>query len=320
MHKIKSNLLLLYSYLDRNTPLENTEKINDGARIEQRKDLTNNRHATHEDDPNIEVDDDVNKEFNSPEKSKEKRMMNIVDNSTPVVDDFCTNEQQIENMKHFTTNVIGQQSELPEMEINGGCNDVCNEVESMDSPRSWTIEPCDDFAFQANDFELNESIDKTALDVSHGSNHEPSFRLALEESIEKSGLDISCGSSDEPSFRLALDEAYSDLDKGLEHPTLEFEENWESELYDVKSPDVESRDKKHKIVIRDLSFDENPTIAQQLSGIDLLCPVFLAVTEDSDDDDVVLKDIRRKTKSIENLCSALDVEQGWYISCFANFF
>ena len=292
--------------MDRNTPFENAEKINDGARIEQRNGLTNNRHVTHGDHPEIEADDDVNKELNSPEANKDKKIMNKDENSTPVMGEFYANEQQIENMEHSGTTII---SELPGMEV----NDVCNEVESMDSPRSWTIEPCDDFSFQANDLKLNESIDKAALDVSYGSNHEPSFHLALDESIEKPGLDVSYSSNNEPSFRLALDEAYSDLDKGLDQPTLEFEENWESALYDVKSPDVESRDKKHKIVIRDLSFDENSTIAQQLSGIDLLCPVFLAVTEDSDDDDVILKDIRRKTKSIENLCSALDVEQGWYI-------
>ena len=72
------------------------------------------------------------------------------------------------------------------------------------------------------------------------------------------------------------------------------------------------QNQKHKIIIRDLSFDDNGPFSE-LTRIDLLCPVFLAVTEDEEDDDYVLKDIRRKTKSIENLCSTLDEEQGLFI-------
>ena len=101
-------------------------------------------------------------------------------------------------------------------------------------------------------------------------------------------------------------------DISIEQPSLEYDESWKLNIYEVKSPDVsDGRKRKHKIVLRDLSFDDNATLSE-LTRIDLLCPVFLAVTEDEEDDDYVLKDIRRKTKSIENLCSTLDEEQGMF--------
>ena len=53
--------------------------------------------------------------------------------------------------------------------------------------------------------------------------------------------------------------------------------------------------------MRELSFDEHAEVAE----IDLLAPVFLAVTEDSDEDSD-LKGLRRKTQSIENLCGVVD--------------
>ena len=100
-------------------------------------------------------------------------------------------------------------------------------------------------------------------------------------------------------------------DMSIEQPSLEYDETWKLHMYDVKSPDISSdeQSRKHKIVIKDLSFDDNSSISE-LTRIDLLCPVFLAVTEDEEDDDYVLKDIRRKTKSIENLFSTIDEEQG----------
>ncbi|XP_057292790.1 uncharacterized protein LOC130621506 [Hydractinia symbiolongicarpus] len=53
---------------------------------------------------------------------------------------------------------------------------------------------------------------------------------------------------------------------------------------------------RQKILIRELSFDE----LQDVQGIDLMAPVFLAVTDDADDN---VNDLRRKAKSIEDLCS-----------------
>jgi len=104
--------------------------------------------------------------------------------------------------------------------------------------------------------------------------------------------------------------SFNEGDTGIEQPSLEFDESWKLHMYEVKSPDVSSDEpnQKHKIVLRDLSFDDNAPLSE-LTRIDLLCPVFLAVTEDEEDDDHVLKDIRRKTKSIENLASTWDDDQ-----------
>ena len=112
----------------------------------------------------------------------------------------------------------------------------------------------------------------------------------------------------------ALNESLA-ADMSIEQPSLEYDETWKLHMYEVKSPNTSSdeQNKKHKIVIRDLSFDDNSPISE-LTRIDLLCPVFLAVTEDEEDDDYVLKDIRRKTKSIENLFSTFDKGQGKLLS------
>ena len=108
-----------------------------------------------------------------------------------------------------------------------------------------------------------------------------------------------------------LNKSFIEGDTGIEQPSLEYDESWKLHMYEVKSPDVSSDEpnQKHKIVLRDLSFDDNAPLSE-LTRIDLLCPVFLAVTEDEDDNDQVLKDIRRKTKSIENLASTWDDDQG----------
>ena len=53
--------------------------------------------------------------------------------------------------------------------------------------------------------------------------------------------------------------------------------------------------------MRELSFDEQPEVAK----IDLLAPVFLAVTEDSDEESE-LRGLRRKAQSIENLCGVVE--------------
>ena len=121
----------------------------------------------------------------------------------------------------------------------------------------------------------------------------------------------------ELSAKAVSHDSSPDLEMDPEQPSLEYEETWRSEMYEVKSSDQSTleRKQKHKIVIRDLSFDDNGPFAE-LTRIDLLCPVFLAVTEDDEDDDVVLKDIRRKTKSIENLFSPDSDEQGIFKSPF----
>ncbi|KAJ7393933.1 Protein prune 2 [Desmophyllum pertusum] len=56
-------------------------------------------------------------------------------------------------------------------------------------------------------------------------------------------------------------------------------------------------EKKQKIVLRELSFDEHADVA----GTELLAPVFLAVAEENDDDDE-FQGMRKKAQSIENLC------------------
>eukprot|EP00795_Rhopilema_esculentum_P007891 gene7891-13775_t len=178
-----------------------------------------------------------------------------------------------------------------------------NEVDQTELRRqsaSPSEEQCEDFSNDWN--KKGPSYSKVAEANSPCSeSHDVDSQSSLEETLP---------TQPEPSFRAALEEAYTEMDNGIDQPSLEFEDNWKSEMYDVKSP--VSNDpvsgQKHKIIIHDLSFDDNGPFSE-LSGIDLLCPVFLAVTEDDEDDDVVLKDIRRKTKSIENLCSALDEDQ-----------
>ena len=179
-----------------------------------------------------------------------------------------------------------------------------NEVDQTEL-RGQSVSPsderCEDFS---NDWNKKDpSYSKIAEASSPCSeSHDANSQSSLEETLP---------TQPEPSFRAALEEAYTEMDHGIDQPSLEFEENWKSEMYDVKSPGSNDpvSGQKHKIIIHDLSFDDNGPFSE-LSGIDLLCPVFLAVTEDDEDDDVVLKDIRRKTKSIENLCSALDDDQG----------
>lgn len=60
-------------------------------------------------------------------------------------------------------------------------------------------------------------------------------------------------------------------------------------------------DKKQKIVLRELSFDEHAEVA----GTELLAPVFLAIAEENDEDSE-FQGMRKKAQSIEDLCAVID--------------
>ena len=60
-------------------------------------------------------------------------------------------------------------------------------------------------------------------------------------------------------------------------------------------------ERKQKIVLRELSFDEHADVA----GTELLAPVFLAIA-DENDDDTEFQGMRKKAQSIENLCGVID--------------
>ncbi|KAL9985468.1 hypothetical protein ACROYT_G007881 [Oculina patagonica] len=63
-------------------------------------------------------------------------------------------------------------------------------------------------------------------------------------------------------------------------------------------------DKKQKIVLRELSFDEHAEVA----GTELLAPVFLAIAEENDDDSE-FQGMRKKAQSIEDLCPVIDEDE-----------
>ena len=60
-------------------------------------------------------------------------------------------------------------------------------------------------------------------------------------------------------------------------------------------------EKKQKIVLRELSFDEHAEVA----GTELLAPVFLAIAEENDEDSE-FQGMRKKAQSIEDLCAVVD--------------
>ena len=107
--------------------------------------------------------------------------------------------------------------------------------------------------------------------------------------------------SPNPLVRQILNRVYN-TDFENDQPTLEFDDDFETGLEQLPKT---SSSAKHKIVIRDLSFEEK----QEIHRIDWLAPVFLAVTEDDEeDDDGALKNMRRKAMSIEDLCSVIDTK------------
>ena len=73
-----------------------------------------------------------------------------------------------------------------------------------------------------DDRDIDRSIDRSFEDSPSGM-------------IDESNEDLSLSSSlvHEPSLRAALHEAYVDLDRGIEQPSLEYEETWKSEMYEV---------------------------------------------------------------------------------------
>lgn len=174
----------------------------------------------------------------------------------------------------------------------------CKAIDQMNKDRNSTFEY--DYHVDIEGEKLDRSFDESPVGLIDDSQ----LLLATPKMLTRSVPTVEAKAS-------SLHDMFAEMDSGPEQPSLEYEETWKSEMYEVKSPEHLSRkeSRKHKIVIRDLSFDDNGPFSE-LAGIDLLCPVFLAVTEDEEDDDFVLKDIRRKAKSIENLCSTLDDEQG----------
>ncbi|XP_047135976.1 uncharacterized protein LOC105847522 isoform X2 [Hydra vulgaris] len=70
-------------------------------------------------------------------------------------------------------------------------------------------------------------------------------------------------------------------------------------------PRAMSSPNREKIYIRELSYDE----LKDMDDFDLMAPVYLAVTDEGADN---LQDLKRASKSIENLCSAtLENERSW---------
>ena len=68
-------------------------------------------------------------------------------------------------------------------------------------------------------------------------------------------------------------------------------------------------DKKQKIVLRELSFDEHAEVA----GTELLAPVFLAIAEENVDDSE-FQGLRKKAQSIEDLCPVIKEEGKFTLS------
>jgi len=87
-------------------------------------------------------------------------------------------------------------------------------------------------------------------------------------------------------------------DDFFEQPSMEYDDAFAPCAQ--SSPTKSEQQKREKIIIRELSFDE----LQDVKGVDLMAPVFLAVTNDADDSNVY--DLKRKCKSIEDLCSTIN--------------
>ena len=66
---------------------------------------------------------------------------------------------------------------------------------------------------------------------------------------------------------------------------------------------------KHKVILHELSFEDN----HRLKAPELLCPVFLAV-QDDDDEDEGRKTMKKMSQSIDDLCEMIsedsDDDQG----------
>eukprot|EP00794_Sanderia_malayensis_P019542 gene19542-21474_t len=227
-----------------------------------------------------------------------------VDNHRPKYEN-CRGVENSEDFNHKDTELLFHGSTTKEHEFVHCTNEAgvlqtsfSDGSKESSSPVSFKDFENDDADNSFRQFEITEKqtfscvIDESARNCSE-----------LRENAVLSKHDVASEGSCEKSF--------DEMDKSLEQPTLEFEYDWTSELYDMSSANKNNSsqpEKKHKIMIRDLSFDESNTLPALL-GMDLLCPVFLAVTEDDQDDDVVLKDIRRKSKSIENICAVLSSDE-----------
>ena len=65
---------------------------------------------------------------------------------------------------------------------------------------------------------------------------------------------------------------------------------------------------KHKVILHELSFDDS----HRLKAPELLCPVFLAVQDDDDNED--MKKMKKISQSIDDLCEMIsedtDDDQG----------
>lgn len=79
--------------------------------------------------------------------------------------------------------------------------------------------------------------------------------------------------------------------RNFEHPSLEYDDSWQL----CREASVGSEE-PHKVLIRELSYDS----LKDVDGVDLMAPVFLAITGEAGDH---VTDMKRKSKSIEDLCS-----------------
>ena len=104
------------------------------------------------------------------------------------------------------------------------------------------------------------------------------------------------GSSSISTFM--LDGSVVSNDDFFDQPSMEYDDAFAPCAQ--SSPTKSEHQKREKIILRELSFDE----LQDVKGIDLMAPVFLAVTNDADDSNVY--DLKRKCKSIEDLCSTIN--------------
>lgn len=181
-----------------------------------------------------------------------------------------------------------------------------------------TLEDADNIRVTPDEEERESSKITSSSQVGHQGNYIEDEREEDVKSVpdlfvmvpqrHPSSTNISCGSWNESeplrktsrvsktsdtTSTYTFDGEYIESDM-FEQPSMEYDLSWQ--------PRAESspmkKEAREKIFIRELSFDEN----QDVKGIDLMAPVFLAVTNEDDDN---VFDMKRKAISIEDLCSKI---------------
>lgn len=155
-----------------------------------------------------------------------------------------------------------------------------DEVNSTPVPNSFIMVPV------AN-LDSNREIETTADTYHHNELHLSSERKTSK--ISKASDTVS---------NYTFDGEYIESDM-FEQPSMEYDLSWQPR---AESSPVK-KEAREKILIRELSFDEY----QDVKGVDLMAPVFLAVTNEDDDN---VFDMKRKAKSIEDLCSTITYPLG----------